>query len=263
MGKYLVYIKTGQTNPIRSILDPVKGYFPDIYLKVNAQGIRAFEMDHCKHALLYLRLNADAFEEFHCPNEALLGVSVLSLSRVFKNMDNEDVLILSVEEKNPTSLIVEIKREEHSKSSRVELKLMDLPYQQPPNQEITFDSIIKMHSTELQKLCREFKDYADNIEIINLGNQLRFRCSNDRLVYERIIGTNEKGIEYIKQEEPEKIIQGVFKLDYLVEFTKCANLSKYVHLHLQNDFPLILKYAVGSLGEIKLGVSPKLDEEDE
>jgi proliferating cell nuclear antigen len=262
MGKYIVYIKTGQTNPIRSVLDPVKGYFPDIYLKVNSQGIRAFEMDHCKHALLYLKLNADAFEEFHCPNETLLGVSVLSLSRVFKNMENEDVLILPVEEKNPNSLIVEIKRDEYSKSSRVELKLMDLPYQQPPNQEIVFDSIIKMHSTELQKLCREFKDYADNIEIINLGNQLRFRCSNDRLIYERIIGTNEKGIEYIKQDEPEKIIQGVFKLDYLVEFTKCAGLSKYVYLHLQNNFPLILKYAVGCLGEIKLGVSPKLEDDE-
>lgn len=219
-------------------------------------------MDHCKHALLYLKLNAESFEEFQCPNETLLGVSVLSLSRVFKNMENEDVLILSVEEKNPNSLIVEIKRDEYSKSSRVELKLMDLPYQQPPNQEIVFDSIIKMHSTELQKLCREFKDYADNIEIINLGNQLRFRCSNDRLVYERIIGTNEKGIEYIKQDEPEKIIQGVFKLDYLVEFTKCAGLSKYVYLHLQNNFPLILKYAVGCLGEIKLGVSPKLEDDE-
>lgn len=262
MGKYTVYIKTAQTNPIRSVLDPVKGYFPDIYLKVNSQGIRAFEMDNCKHALLYLKLNADAFEEFYCPNETLLGVSVLSLSRVFKNMENEDVLILSVEEKNPTSLIIEIKREEHSKSSRISLNLMDLPYQKPPNQEIVFDSIIKMHSTELQKLCREFKDYADNIEIINLGNQLRFRCENDRLVYERIIGTNEKGIEYIKQDEPEKIIQGVFKLDYLVEFTKCANLSKYVYLHLQNSFPLILKYAVGSLGEIKLGVSPKLGDDE-
>jgi proliferating cell nuclear antigen len=262
MGKYLVYIKTTQTNPIRSILDPVKGYFPDIYLKINSKGIRAFEMDNCKHALLYLKLNADAFEEFHCPNETLLGVSVLSLSRVFKNMENEDVLVLSVEEDNPNSLIVEIKREEHSKASRIELKLMDLPYQKPPSQELIFESIIKMHSSELQKLCREFKDYADNIEIINLGNQLRFRCSNDRLVYERIIGTNEKGIEYVKQEEPDKIIQGVFKLDYLVEFTKCSNLSKYVHLHLKNNFPLILKYAVGSLGEIKLGVSPKLDDDE-
>jgi proliferating cell nuclear antigen len=262
MDKYLVYIKTGQTNPIRSILDPVKGYFPDIYLKVNPEGIRVFEMDHSKYALLYLKLNASAFEEFICPNETLLGVSVLSLSRVFKNMDNEDVLILSVEEKNPDTLIVEIKRDEHSKASRIELKLMDLPYQAPPSQEITFDSIIKMSSNEFQKLCREFKDYADNIEIINLGNQLRFRCSNDRLTYERIIGTNENGIEYLKQDEPEKIIQGIFKLDYLVEFTKCANLSKEVHLHLQNNFPLILKYAVGSLGEIKLGVAPKIEDDE-
>lgn len=261
MDDYLVYIKTGQTNPIRSILEPVKGYFPDINIKINAEGIRIFETDQINYALLYLKLNAEAFEKFYCKGEHLLGVSVLALSRVFKNMDNEDVLVLAVEEKNPNSLIVEINREEHCKSSKVELKLMDLFYQKPPKNEITFDSIIKMSSSELYKLCREFKDYSDNIEIINLGNQLRFRCSNDRLVYERIIGTNEHGIEYLSQNEPDKVIQGVFKLDYLVEFTKCTNLSKEVHLHLQNDFPLILKYGVGSLGEIKLGVAPKIETE--
>jgi proliferating cell nuclear antigen len=263
MDNYLVYIKTIQTSPIRNVLDPVKGYFPDIYLKVTPDGIRVFEMDHNKYALLYIDLPAGNFEEFYCPKETLLGVSVLALSRIFKNMDSEDVLVLSVDQDNPDFLTIEISRPEHSKTSRIELKLMDLPYQTPPTDKITFDSIIKMSSNELQKLCREFKDYAENIEIINIGNQLRFRCSNDRFTYERIIGKNEKGIEYLKQDEPDQIIQGVYKLDYLVDFTKCANLSKDVQLHLQNNFPLILKYAVGNLGEIKLGAAPKLKEEDD
>lgn len=260
MDAYSVYIKTVQPNPIRNLLDPVKGYFPDINLRINSEGIRVFETDHDHYSLLHLKLNADEFEEFYCPKEQLIGISVLTLSRVFKNMENEDVLVLAVEEKNPDSLLVQIKRDEY-KTSRIELKLMDLSYTDPPKEELDFNSIIQMSSSELHKLCRDFKEYSPNIEIINLGNQLRFRCSNDRLTYERIIGRNEEGIKYLKQDEPEMIIQGVFKLDYLVDFTKCHNLSKEVHIHLRNGFPLILKYAVGSLGEIRLGLVPKMDDE--
>jgi len=35
-------------------------------------------------------------------------------------------------------------------------------------------------------------------------------------------------------------------------FTKCSNLSNVVELFLSNDLPLIVKYKVTTLGEIKL-----------
>jgi proliferating cell nuclear antigen len=35
-------------------------------------------------------------------------------------------------------------------------------------------------------------------------------------------------------------------------FTKCTNLYNMVEVYLKNNFPLILKYNVASLGEIKL-----------
>lgn len=263
--KYCMYIKTTQTNPIRNMLDPIKAYFPEMCLKVGPQGIRAFEMDSIKSALLHLQLTHDAFEVFHCPNEILLGVNIISLSKIFKNMDNEDVLVLYVKKDttdklSSDKLYIEITRTECSKKSLIELKLMDLGLTEPPSHEITFNSVIKMSSGELQKLCREFKDYSEDIQIINVKNQLRFRCGNDRFKYERIIGQSESGgITIVTHEKPDELVMGVFKAEYLVEFTKCANLSKIVELHLQNKFPLILKYNVGSLGEIRLGIAPKVD----
>jgi len=35
-------------------------------------------------------------------------------------------------------------------------------------------------------------------------------------------------------------------------FTKCTNLYNMVEIYLKNNFPLILRYQVASLGEIKL-----------
>ena len=53
-----------------------------------------------------------------------------------------------------------------------------------------------------------------------------------------------------------EIIQGVFSLKYLVLFTKCTNLSSSIELYLKNDYPLIIRYQVANLGEVKLCLAP-------
>jgi len=40
-------------------------------------------------------------------------------------------------------------------------------------------------------------------------------------------------------------------------FTKCTNLNNVVEVYLKNNFPIILKYSVASLGEIKLCLAPQ------
>ena len=43
---------------------------------------------------------------------------------------------------------------------------------------------------------------------------------------------------------------------HLVSYCKCTNLCNSIELFLKNDYPLIIKYAVASLGEIKLCLAP-------
>jgi hypothetical protein len=49
-----------------------------------------------------------------------------------------------------------------------------------------------------------------------------------------------------------EIVQGVFQLKHLVLFTKCTNLCPAIEIYLKNDFPLIIRYTVANLGEIKM-----------
>ena len=53
-----------------------------------------------------------------------------------------------------------------------------------------------------------------------------------------------------------KVIQGEFSLKNLNYFIKCTNLCNQIEIYMENDMPLIIKYNVASLGEIKLGLSP-------
>jgi len=63
-------------------------------------------------------------------------------------------------------------------------------------------------------------------------------------------------MEFVKNEESNKIIQGEFSLKNLGYFIKCTNLCNSIEMYLENDLPLIVKYAVASLGEIKLCLAP-------
>ena len=53
-----------------------------------------------------------------------------------------------------------------------------------------------------------------------------------------------------------EIIQGEFSLKNLSYFIKCTNLCNQIQIYLGNNLPLIIKYNVASLGEIKLCLAP-------
>ena len=101
---------------------------------------------------------------------------------------------------------------------------------------------------------------SDNIEITTYEQQITFKCKGDIADQETSIGQSQTGgMSFLKNENNE-IIQGIFSLKYLVLFTKCTNLSTSIELYLKNDYPLIIKYTVASLGEIKLCLAPKCAE---
>ena len=63
-------------------------------------------------------------------------------------------------------------------------------------------------------------------------------------------------MEFQLKPDEMKIIQGEFSLKNLGYFIKCTNLCNQIEMYLENDLPLVVKYNVASLGEIKLCLAP-------
>jgi proliferating cell nuclear antigen len=53
-----------------------------------------------------------------------------------------------------------------------------------------------------------------------------------------------------------EVVQGIFQLRHLVLFTKCTSLCPSIEMYLKNNYPLILKYTVANLGDVKLLLAP-------
>jgi proliferating cell nuclear antigen len=96
-----------------------------------------------------------------------------------------------------------------------------------------------------------------DVEITSSGSDLIFKCFGDFAEQETIISENTtSNMKVHKAGSGSDIVQGIFQLKHLVLFTKCTSLCPSIELYLKNDFPLILRYTVANLGEIKLVLAP-------
>ena len=135
---------------------------------------------------------------------------------------------------------------------------------EPDNEEldvpdVKFSSVLNLPSVDFQKIIRDLSCISDKIEIKSIatseGAELIFRCNGGFANAEIRRAESDGSMEFIKKQEVSKIIQGEFSLKNLGYFIKCTNLCQQIEVYLENDLPLVVKYNVASLGEIKLCLS--------
>ena len=125
-----------------------------------------------------------------------------------------------------------------------------------------FETELTLPSSDFQKIIRDMTNIGDCVDIKSVGENLMLECSGDFASQETILkenkDNNNEGLKFSMHSAPDKPIQGIFSLKYLVLFTKCTNLCNLIHMYIKNDYPLIIKYTVANLGDIKLCLSPNL-----
>ena len=105
------------------------------------------------------------------------------------------------------------------------------------------------------EIIKKGTDYNDE-EIKSVGNDLVFSCDGN-FASSKIYRTQSDGnMEFLQKSDASVIIQGEFSLKSLSHFIKCTPLCSHLEMYLGNDLPLIVKYDVASLGEIRLCLAP-------
>ena len=132
------------------------------------------------------------------------------------------------------------------------MKLFDTNVENIEFPNISFTSIIHMPSADFQKIIRDLSCISDKLEIKSVGNELIFKCSGQFASAEIHRAESDGSMGFILKQDSSKIIQGEFSLKNLGYFIKCTNLCQQIEVYLENDLPLVVKYNVASLGEIKL-----------
>jgi proliferating cell nuclear antigen len=249
----LFEIRTVQSGAFRTLIEGLKEILVEANIEFDKNGIRIIDVDETHVVLTYLKLEAKNFEYFYCPNQYILGVNMIYLFKLIKTLSNTDSLTLFLPASNPNRLGIKAENAEKNTVNTWHMKLFDANVNRIEVPNTQFTTIINMPSADFQKICRDFNQLAEKLEITSSGSDLVFRCIGDFVDGETVILSGTQGnVKVQSASTSTEIVQGIYELKYLTMFTKCTNLCPSIELYLKNDYPLILRYMVANLGEIRL-----------
>jgi proliferating cell nuclear antigen len=256
---YILELFTVQTSVFKTLIEALKNTLPDTNIEFDESGLKIVDTNPSKNVLVHLKLNGNSFERYTCKKKIVLGVSLTNLFKLLKTMTSSDTLTLYVDSDNTNILGIIIENTEKKCVTNYKLNLIDLNEKSIKIPATKFSSIFLLNSSDFQKVCRDMGNIGEEIDIKSVGSQLIFNTTGDFASQETIFNENSEGVSVVEQSDD--IIQGKFLSKFLISFTKCTNLSSSVELFLKNDYPLIIRYQVGNMGNLKLGLSPIISDD--
>ena len=270
----ILEVRTVQSSVIKILSEALKDLVPDINLiftkkedytdeetgdKISSGGIGAITMAMSNNVLMHLKLDAMHFDFFSCTkNKFVAGINTNVLFKVMKTLNNNDTITFFVDSDDINKLGIRFENAEKNIISTKKINLMDIDeydIEIPPTK---FSTVVNMPSGFINKICRDLNSLAEVVEIKSVNKKLMLSTQGENVGDEVEIGESDNGVTIVTDDST-SIFQGLYDLKYLCVFTKCTNLCSNVDIYIKNDYPLVLRYFVASLGTIHLCLSSKTD----
>jgi proliferating cell nuclear antigen len=252
---YAIFIQTIQGQTIRTLIEAIEMILPEENIKFTPSGLSMLAMDATQTLIVNLNLYAHRFEVYHCAKPITVGVSIINLLKIMKTVGNIHTLTIYMNH-DDDHLYIRIDNPDKKIRDLFRVNLLDLDRYTLDIPNETFPSIIMMPSIDFQKFVRDMSHIGEYVVITSVGDMLSMKVEGDFAQQEKIFGGNEGCLDFLKQTS-EEIVQGEFNLRCLVMFSRCTNLCSNIEICLKNDYPLVIRYQVSNLGEIKLALAPK------
>jgi proliferating cell nuclear antigen len=262
----ILTIQTVQIAPFRTLMTALKDILLETNITFTKDGIKIINMDKSHTILAHLSLHSQNFERYECnKDKIIIGVNMFHLFKLINTIDNDDTLTIYIEKDDYADGIVQYLGLRFDNGDIKQQKIQKLRLIEPDNEEldvpdVKFSSILNLPSVDFQKIIRDLSCISDKIEIKSIstadGAELIFKCTGGFAHAEIRRAESDGSLDFLVKQENSKIIQGEFSLKNLSYFIKCTNLCNQIEIYLENDLPLVVKYNVASLGEIKLCLAP-------
>ncbi|KAK9463783.1 proliferating cell nuclear antigen, N-terminal domain-containing protein, partial [Lipomyces oligophaga] len=243
----------------KKIIDAVKELVENCDFNCSDTGITLQAVDTSHVALVSLVLNSDGFSDYRCDRSMALGIHLISLAKILRCGNNEDLLTLEAADQ-PDSLLVRFETAQQDRVSEYSLKLMDIDQELLGMPDTEYTATISMPSIEFQRICRDFQSISESITIECTKSGVKFSCEGDigtGAVTLKPSGSADKpdSVTTIELSEPVSV---TLSTKYLQNFCKATGLSTTVNLKIANANPMFVEYPLAS-GYLRFYLAPKLD----
>ncbi|PKY04894.1 proliferating cell nuclear antigen [Aspergillus campestris IBT 28561] len=251
-----------QASLLKRVVDAIKDLVQDCNFDCNDSGIALQAMDNSHVALVSMLLKAEGFSPYRCDRNIALGINLVSLTKVLRAAQNEDILTLKADD-SPDAVNLMFESAETDRLSEYDIKLMDIDQEHLAIPETDYAATVEMPAAEFQRICRDLNALSESVVIEATKEGVKFSCQGD-------IGSGSVTIrQHTNVDKPDQnvsieLVEPValtFSLKYLVNFCKATNLSAKVRLCLSQEVPLLVEYGLGS-GHLRFYLAPKIGDED-
>jgi len=248
--------KTVQTSVIKSLFSLLSSVIADCNFVITKDCIKIVQLNNTQIALIHVKLDSQSFEEytFNSEQPLIVGIRTESFLKIIKTIKHDETISFFIKEKELNYIYIKKENDVRNSTNTFKIELCNIEYNKYNVPSVKFDTNITMSSCEFQRICKNYSSLGGkNLEIKNIGQRVFLSGVGEFCSFEGIIGNSD---ETKFENSSEEIIQNVFDIRYLLLFSNASNLSKTVNLYLKNNYPLVMLYKIGSLGDIKFIISP-------
>lgn len=265
----LFTIKTLKAVIIKGLFEVIKPYIKETNIMITPEYIKISSLDIAKSSVTYVRLDAKKFESYYCKEPIIIGIDTATFFKAIKSANRRETITFFMDANDTDKLGIELADLFQGKVKAYKIPLLALEEKMVHVQDMQFDYIINMPSVQFQQIIKDIHLLDGKIvEIKSVGKQLIFSCNDGiaefRTAISEIDDATNKDQKTLLQQNGEDvrsvkfskssntIVQGKFKMSYLMSFIKASHLCESMNLLLTNDQPLILEYFVADLGVLRL-----------
>lgn len=145
----------------QQVADAIKDLVQDCNFDCNDSGIALQAMDNSHVALVSMLLRAEGFSPYRCDRNIALGINLVSLTKVLRAAQNEDILTLKAED-TPDAVNLMFESPETDRISEYDIKLMDIDQEHLAIPETEYAATVEMPSAEFQRICRDLNQLSES-----------------------------------------------------------------------------------------------------
>lgn len=265
--KRIVEIKTIKGIIVKKLFEVLKQFIKDSDIVFNKEGIKMTYIDTSENSFTFLKLYADKFESFKCEKDVSIGINMNILFKTIKSINRREIVTMYVNEGEEDNFYIEIYDPYVPKRRVFKMESLVLKNETTMIQPMSFDCIVNISTSQFQQIIKDIKLIEGKIVdiqntnkkliISSVGGLMEFTSTMKDVSGDEGIEDDVNCIKFKNQDtDTDKIIQGRFKLSYLLDFIKASHLCENMNILISNDQPMILEYFVADLGVLRFVLVP-------
>jgi len=218
--------------------------------------IKLIGFDSCKVSLGYLVLKESEFLRFdHYPDRYAKSLEIDELYRYIKTVDDNDSLNIYVDSDDTTRIMFQTL--DHDQIDRCVMHVVDIEVT-PLKIEPDVSFAIHIPTKYFHKAVRNIYKHDSYVNIVCESSCLVISSTRDPDYKEVFKNNTDATIKptIIATKNNIKKVGLCIDLKYIAPFYKSIVLCEHMEIYMHDNFPMILRYGVGEIGELYVFISP-------